>query len=492
MAGKVRGCGAIILYCLNLPPDIRYRPDYVFILGLIPGPSAPDVITISHILLPFSKTFRAMWEPGAVVATPRFPAGKLVKVQVQPLIADLGAIRKLAGYLSHAATMFCSFCKLPLTDKDNLRPDTWEYRTDTEVRRLAEKYKNIREIGKKENLAKATGVRWTPLHDLPYWDTVSHLILGFMHNTIEGILAHHLRILWGIGRTDRAAEVVEEFEQEEKFTESDAWDSADELITLEQEAAQHILENTENDQNIFAARRRTRSASSTTTTSLDEKHSTPKATPALTPQTLPPDTDAEMSDAGSEPDDTGDGASEDDNRDTNYIPGLSDKPFNFTPNQLAKIRHCIQTVRLPTWVHRPPGNLGEKRHGKLTAQDVLILFTAIFPLVIPEIWDGDTLFDAQLLNNFYDLVASTNIVASYTTSIAEADRYMEHFTRYRISMGQLFPFFASLPNHHYAMHNGQLLKHWGPMASLSEFPGERALGVFQRIKTNRHLGESAL
>ncbi|KAK7058235.1 hypothetical protein R3P38DRAFT_2496785 [Favolaschia claudopus] len=37
------------------------------------------------------------------------------------------------------------------------------------------------------------------------------------------------------------------------------------------------------------------------------------------------------------------------------------------------------------------------------------------------------------------------------------------------------------------MHNEQLLKYWGPLAGLSEFPGERINGMLQKVKTNRHL-----
>jgi len=43
-------CGAIILYCLNLPLSIRFLPENTFIIGMTPAPHAPTVWTISHIL----------------------------------------------------------------------------------------------------------------------------------------------------------------------------------------------------------------------------------------------------------------------------------------------------------------------------------------------------------------------------------------------------------------------------------------------------------
>ncbi|THU76379.1 hypothetical protein K435DRAFT_879290 [Dendrothele bispora CBS 962.96] len=56
ITGKVVSTGAILLCCMNLPPDIRYLPENVFIVGITPGPNLPDVITISHILRPLIDT----------------------------------------------------------------------------------------------------------------------------------------------------------------------------------------------------------------------------------------------------------------------------------------------------------------------------------------------------------------------------------------------------------------------------------------------------
>ncbi|KAF8230707.1 hypothetical protein L208DRAFT_1041921, partial [Tricholoma matsutake] len=51
-------------------------------------------------------------------------------------------------------------------------------------------------------LQKTTGVQWTPLHNLPYWDPVKHVVLGFMHNWLEVVLQHHICALWGIGQDE--------------------------------------------------------------------------------------------------------------------------------------------------------------------------------------------------------------------------------------------------------------------------------------------------
>jgi hypothetical protein len=163
--------------------------------------------------------------------------------------------------------------------------------------------------------------------------------------------------------------------------------------------------------------------------------------------------------------------------------------FNFTPAQLGSIRACIRNISLPTWVARPPKNLGEASHGKLKAHEYLLLFTVIFPLIIPELWWGKGQTEQVLLRNFHHVVGCTNILSAFSTSNDEADQFTQLYVKYRTALPQLFPIkFKSVPNHHFAMHNGHLLKFWGPFAALSEFAGERMNGMLLKIKTNGNLG----
>ncbi|THV08113.1 hypothetical protein K435DRAFT_628154, partial [Dendrothele bispora CBS 962.96] len=158
--------------------------------------------------------------------------------------------------------------------------------------------------------------------------------------------------------------------------------------------------------------------------------------------------------------------------------------------ELQAIRSCIQNISLPTYVGRPPGNLGEAKHGSLKAYDYFVLFSVIFPLILPEFWwfPDSTDYHKLLLNNFGHLVASTNIISAYSTSTNDADDYMHHYVRYRDSLTDIYTV-TWKPNHHYAMHNGDLLRRWGPLAEVSEFFGERANHWGQTVKTNRRMND---
>jgi hypothetical protein len=462
--GKHASCGAIVLYCLNLPAHLRYLAQNTFIIGLTPPPHAPSMITISHILQPFvDSVLKYAAAPGQQIPTFRHPEGVPMQIKIAPLIADLEASRKAGGFMAHGATFFCSFCLCTSNQVEDLNLQSWTLRQGANVREEAQLWLNMATKGGREAQAQATGVRWTPLHCLPYWDPVKHIILGFMHNWLEGILKHQLRTLWGIGPPEETHKANEEIEKDEQWTDTDISESASELDDLLREAAEAEM------QDIPPS-----TPSLSQTSSVTQHSSASSSTP--TPdnhQHQPYLIDVDENEDYNDPD---------------YVP-INATPFSFTDIELQAIRNCISAVTLPTWVQRPPTNLGERSHGKLKAHEYLSLFTCIFPLIIPEFWYTATATEAQRqhLHSFHHLVAATNIISSFKTSNSKADAYTHHYTQYRQSIQALFPGCHSKPNHHYAMHNGALLKYWGPLASLSEFPGERMNGMLQNIKTNRRL-----
>lgn len=106
-------------------------------------------------------------------------------------------------------------------------------------------------------------------------------------------------------------------------------------------------------------------------------------------------------------------------------------PCIFGEASLSQIRDCLSSAIIPTGIGRPPKNLGDKSHGKLKADQWLILFTVFLPLILPELWSGsDNQFHHNLLDNFVDLVTCTNIICSHSTTEAAADAYMEHYILY--------------------------------------------------------------
>ncbi|TFK52726.1 hypothetical protein OE88DRAFT_1791307 [Heliocybe sulcata] len=412
IAGKKISAGAIMLFCQNLPEHLQYAPENTFFAGITPPPNEPSVSTITHVADPVIDQL-AIFYTGKRIPTYRQPEGSFHRVALMAFIADLITIRKCGGFASHSAEIFCSFCECLKSQIESLDPGQWRPCNGAEVRIAAGLWRDAQTKKAREALFTKYGIRWSSLHKLLYRDPVHHMVLGVMHNWMEGILQHHARRKWGIGVESGSAR-----------------DAA--------AAAAPGPAKAESGDKTFL-----------------------------------------------QPDDESD--SDDDS--TVDTPDTSDIPSVFNATSLGKICACIEDVILPSWVDRPPKNLGDKAHGKLKADNWFVLFSVMLPMVLVELWTSKhrTQLQEQLLDNFYDLVTCTNIVGAYSTSDAAADTYTEHYISYRRSLQKLFPASPSVPNHHYAMHNGDLLKFWGPLMCVSEFPYEQHNGRLQKIKTNGYM-----
>lgn len=280
-----------------------------------------------------------------------------------------------------------------------------------------------------------------------------------MHNWLEGVLQHHFRVKFAVGLDFSESDNVDV----EVATEPDL-DRVDEDmdVTLEDELAllqQESLSNMD------------------TPSQLKRVHS-------MGPLIVNASTESESdNDTNYQPD-----ADSDDN-DMEIDDALLGEAAEcvFTEVEMMKIRQCIRELVLPSWVERPPVNLGEKSHGKLKADNWFILFSVVLSMVLPELWyKSHSRRKQALLQNLYDLITCTNIVCSFSTSISAANNYDQHYLSYRQSLQTLFPHSSSVPNHHYAMHNGDMLRFWGPLMNVSEFAYERDNHILQNINTNNH------
>ncbi len=468
--GKTASCGAIALYCLNLPLHLRYRPENIFLVGFTPPPKTPTHETLCHLLNPVMTVLATYGvAPGKLLPIFNNAQWVPVEVKIAPLISDSPARAEVGGFLGHAAIQLCSFCSCTKDDIENLDMSSWTLRTGAQVRLQADEWRKLTTKVAREAHSKETGVRWSSLHMLPYYNPVKHMVLGFMHNWLEGVLSEHLRIFWGIGRDQEHEKQAKEIEKDEQWETTDLDESADELQDILQDSADFGDEEVPSSpESSHFSRYRTRSNASSSHT---ESSTTPTPNFPHNPFDV-----------------------EDDPNDPDFNETDNTVPFTMDDAQLQVIRNCIQNVSLPTWVSRPPGNLGKASHGKLKAQEFLTLFTVIFPLVIPELWHFPSASEMERkhFQCFSSLVIATNIICSFKTSSADADMYTHYYVRYREIVQQIYAHWPSKPNHHWAMHNATMLKYWGPLASLSEFAGERLNGMLQKIKTNKQLRELLL
>lgn len=109
--GANTSTGVIILACLNLPPELRYRPEYMFV-AIIPGPKTPMEDQINHFLEPLVNSLYDTWYKGIrLSSTANYPNGRVARSAIGPVVCDLPAARKVAGLAAHNTIQkFCSVC----------------------------------------------------------------------------------------------------------------------------------------------------------------------------------------------------------------------------------------------------------------------------------------------------------------------------------------------------------------------------------------------
>lgn len=201
-AGKSRSLGAIYLVCINLPPYLRFRPENICLVGIIPGPNEPSLHQLNHFLRPLVDEMLVLWHAGVYLnQTALHICGRLVRAAIIPLICDLPALRKAAGFASHSSTHFCSFCLLKKSDINNLsRP--WPSRSWQDHLVIARQWRDACNRRDRDTLFDKHGLRWSELLRLPYWDPTQYAVVDAMHNLFLGELRHHCMDVWGINVKD--------------------------------------------------------------------------------------------------------------------------------------------------------------------------------------------------------------------------------------------------------------------------------------------------
>ena len=194
-------CGIISCTCLNLPLDIRYKPENMYLAGIIPGPTEPSGDQLNHFLEPLIDELIDSWEKGVQFSHTASQRDRITHSAITCVVCDLPAARKssqLAGVTSH---FYCSACHcvhtstLGRTDVDS---ECWQLRSKVLLRNYAYQYRDAKSLKERNKLFSAHGVRWSPLWRLPYWDPARQLVVDSMHCLLEGLAQAQFREFLGL------------------------------------------------------------------------------------------------------------------------------------------------------------------------------------------------------------------------------------------------------------------------------------------------------
>jgi hypothetical protein len=210
-SGKSASVGSIAMALLNLPPSLRYKSECLYLMGVIPGPKEPSLDEVDHFLSVLVDMLLPSWKQGTwFKQTHHNRNGRLSRSVIAVAVNDLPAARKVYGFASHSANIFCAMCKLTKNEIRNLDHLNWPKSSRDEYIKAAEAWRDAPSKTKRKRLYKENGIRWSILLRLPYWDPTKCIVVDCMHNLFLGLVQFHFRQVIGIDHASEGDQIQDD------------------------------------------------------------------------------------------------------------------------------------------------------------------------------------------------------------------------------------------------------------------------------------------
>ncbi|KAI0323541.1 hypothetical protein GY45DRAFT_1264393 [Cubamyces sp. BRFM 1775] len=525
------------MVCLNLPEHLRYLPENIYLVGVIPGPTKPSTDQINHFLAIVVDELLDFWDPGVYYSrTALRPNGRLARAALVPVVADLLAARQLSGFGPHNhSRVLCSVCVASADDVEATDYAAFKPRDLEQHRANAKAWLEAQSTFEREELFRQTGVRHSELLRLEYWNPLLYTVVDTMHNLYLGILQRHIRTLWGINveADDGDASGVNSGAAPDRPSEDKmaagrdvllrgskaqlkkvrkailyhlcldyglrragtisqlvknliAWVSGaaslryDEALQADIQSAEKTLRGLHarsalprKKKDVLIAMCRSRGLDITGNKGV-------LATRLLTWVSLS-------------------------SHDRAYpILNYAHKPPRPADSASADVRSPLEAIGrstlaayvedrsrlvLPSWLNAPPVAFGTKQHGKLSADQWRTLCVVNLPITLIRTWSYQEERRVKMLQNFLDLVEAVEnfgLLEIDNRQIAIAEKLMQ---KYLDGVKELYKGAKIQPNHHLALHIGVFLRLFGPVHSWRSFVFERFNYYLQTLNTNLTFGE---
>lgn len=190
--------GAIYMTVLNLPRRERFREKWSCLIGLMPGPVEPKQ-HMNTYLKPLVDDLLSLWDGIPMKIKDRTETVRAALICVS---CDLPASRKVSQFLGHKADFGCGRCKFQgerereketgqITGRMSYYSKStknFENRDPEQVRQQAMKWLAAPNANQAKNIAKSTGVRYSELLRLPYFDLPRMCVVDPMHAFLLGLV----------------------------------------------------------------------------------------------------------------------------------------------------------------------------------------------------------------------------------------------------------------------------------------------------------------
>ncbi|KAJ7110437.1 hypothetical protein C8R44DRAFT_633882 [Mycena epipterygia] len=422
--------GLLAIYCLNFRLPVRYLPEHMHI-SIITGKMEPHLERINPYLRPTVDVGVIAWERGIRLSkTALCEEGRILELAFPLSVNDLPAARKVSGTAGHGSHTFCTVCQL--RGRHNLyRTDfeNWTMRDKVQMRADAEAWRDADTLSQQTAIFNRSGLRYSELWRLPYWDPPKMLPTEAMHDIFEGLGKFFSREVLVINLEDakKHEDFVAAFDYDFAL-----FDSADRTIPKKCRPDNEFAEK-----DVSAIHRL-----------------------LVSPLSAEPESDTE---AGGDTE-AGDSADEDNTR-----TGMK------------------KDTDTPAWVHHVPKNYGEPAAGSIKADQMRLVMTIYLPIALVIMWAEQTGPDAghfrALLNHAMALFQAVTIVCRYAMTPERATAYRKYLKQWVDDLYICHPHTKYLPKRtivHIAFHIYDFIELWGPVLSWWAFPVERLIGLLQK------------
>ncbi|MBW0485805.1 hypothetical protein O181_025520 [Austropuccinia psidii MF-1] len=140
--------------------------------------------------MPLVKELKEIWQGYHFSPTSTVPSGSFICDAILTAIADVVAMRKLTGFISHSGNQFCNFCTIRKAQIEEIGPQ-FHYRCSYQNHKSTIVKWLWASPQQRKAISSEYGVRYSILEGLPYWDATRIVNLDIMHNLILVILKDH-------------------------------------------------------------------------------------------------------------------------------------------------------------------------------------------------------------------------------------------------------------------------------------------------------------
>ncbi|MBW0582892.1 hypothetical protein O181_122607, partial [Austropuccinia psidii MF-1] len=376
-------------------------------------PKEPSALQLNYLLMPLIEELTELWQGYHFSPTATGPSGSFIRVAILTAIADVVAMNKLTGFISHSGNHFCNFFTIHKAPIEEIGPQFHYMRSYQNHKSTIAKWL-LASPQQKQAIFSEYGVRYSILEDLPYWDATRMVNLDMMHNLILGILKDHATFKLCIPESKSKMYFRSRRKSNDtKSSDSDSMTSNSSLdkITLRED---------------LSLRRDAEKIIRVTPHYFHPKNYLPIPTPHMQYPSS--------------------GSVEIPSFDVDYIPTseipseLDISALNDHQIKCEALHHLQQIISdtiIPSSWTRVPRKMVSPSCGSLKAAEWALL-SGLF-----------SIFNAHAIN----------IVTIWTVSSDDANAFSEHWKKFGLSNQHLFPKQKIKPNHHFSDHIPKLFQH---------------------------------